>query len=181
MRIISNPPPPLHPWRVRLQHPRILLSTPLMFASNCFKLILGSSVRKKSIQTGLVPKVVLHRKGGGGACAYKSKYATQVYSIRNQESRMPSVSLSLSLSLSKKKKLENILPVRWKLIRWNLHHGHYISPLIIEHIFNAWWPAILCLYRDNVHSKNDFCSIVIVTCRTDVICFWGRGRFFQAR
>ena len=103
MRIISNPPPPLHPWRVRLQHPRILLSTPLMFASNCFKLILGSSVRKKSIQTGLVPKVVLHRKGGGGACAYKSKYATQVYSIRNQESRMPSVSLSLPLSLKEKK------------------------------------------------------------------------------
>ena len=160
--------------------PRILLSTPLMFASNCFKLILGSSVRKKSIQTGLVPKVVLQRKGGGGGqCAYKSKYATQVYSIRNQESRMPSVSLSLSLSLSKKKKLENILPVRWKLIRWNLHHGHYISPLIIEHIFNAWRPAILCLYRDNVHSKNDFCSIVIVTCRTDVIYFWGRGRFFR--
>ena len=95
--------PPLHPWRVRLQHPRILLSTPLMFASNCFKLILGSSFRKKSIQTGLVPKVVLQRKGGG-ACAYKSKYATQVYSIRNQESRMPSVSLSLSPSLSQRKK-----------------------------------------------------------------------------
>ena len=95
--------PPLHPWRVRLQHPRILLSTPLMFASNCFKLILGSSFRKKSIQTGLVPKVVLQRKGGG-ACAYKSKYATQVYSIRNQESRMPSVSLSLSLPLSLKEK-----------------------------------------------------------------------------
>ena len=59
-------PPPLHPWRVRLQHPRILLSTPLMFGSNYFKLILGSSVRKKNIQTGLVPKVVLQRKGKGG-------------------------------------------------------------------------------------------------------------------
>ena len=105
MRIISNPPPPLHPWRVRLQHPRILLSTPLMFASNCFKLILGSSVRKKSIQTGLVPKVVLQRKGGGGGHALINRNMPLKciqLGIRNQGCHL-SLSLSLSLSLKEKK------------------------------------------------------------------------------
>ena len=103
MRIISNPPP-LHPWRVRLQHPRILLSTPLMFASNCFKLILGSSVRKKSIQTGLVPKVVLQRKGGGGGNALINRNMPLKciqLGIRNQGCHL---SLSLSPSLSQRKK-----------------------------------------------------------------------------
>ena len=48
----------------------------------------------------------------------------------------------------------------WKFIRRYLHDSYYISTLIIQHVLDAWWSAILGLFVNKltIRTKSDLTS-----------------------